>query len=160
MNHANHAIVVDASVAFKVVIQEEFTDRARALFAATLSAGRSLLGPPHLASEVTNAIYQRLRRRNITTDEANQALREFLQLPIQLIAPPELYEKAFLFARTNGLTSTYDSLYVVLAQTVEAELWTADRTLVNSVGAVAPWVRWIGTTSFSFPRTDQSGGPS
>lgn len=140
----NHAIVVDASVVFKVVIEEEFSDRARALFTSSLRVGRPLLGPPNLPSEVINAIYQRLRRRNITSDEAEQAFSEFSQLPIQLSSPFELYQRAFLFARTNQLTNTYDSLYVTLAQMMEAELWTDDRRLLAAVGPVAPWVRWIG----------------
>ena len=140
----NHITVVDASVAFKVVIEEEFSNRSEALFNANLVAGRSILGPPHLTGEVSNAIYQRLRRRNITENEADQALSRFMQLPIQLVTPPELYQRAFIFARANGLNSIYDSIYVTLAQLVNAELWTDDRRLLNSIEGVAPWVRWIG----------------
>lgn len=143
----NHAVVVDASVVVKVIIEEEFSAHAEALFTATLRARRTLIGPPHLASEVTNAIYQRLRRRNISVAEAEQALGEFLQLPIQLTAPPELFQRAFTFARTNGLSNIYDSVYVILSQMVQAELWTDDRTLLTNIGPVAPWVRWIADFS-------------
>ncbi|MCH7787759.1 MAG: type II toxin-antitoxin system VapC family toxin [Chloroflexi bacterium] len=140
----NHAIVLDASVVVKVIIEEEFSEQAETLLTANIRARRPLFGPPHLASEVTNAIYQRLRRRHITAIEAEQTLNHFLQLPIQLLAPVDLYEEAFLFARTNKLTNTYDSLYVALARILNAELWTDDRALINSVGSIAPWIRWIG----------------
>ena len=47
-------------------------------------------------------------------------------------------------ARAHGLGAIYDALYVVLAQRLDAELWTTDRNLINAVGRAAPWVRWIG----------------
>ena len=61
-----------------------------------------------------------------------------------MFATPELYTRAALFSRTNGLHTTYDSLYVVLAQMLNANLWTDDRQLLRDVEPVAPWVRWIG----------------
>lgn len=33
---------------------------------------------------------------------------------------------------------------IVLAEMLEAKLWTDDRRLINSVGEATPWVRWIG----------------
>ena len=139
----NHILVLDASVAVKVVIEEEFTNRARALIENIRRDRRLLFGPPHLASEVTNAIHQKLARRSITEAEADQALNQFLELPIHTFVTPQLYTRASLFARANGLNSTYDSLYVILAQMLDAELWTDDRQLLRDVEAVAPWVRWI-----------------
>ena len=139
----NHILVLDASVAVKVVIEEEFTAQARALIEDSRRSRRLLFGPPHLASEVTNAIHQQFSRRSITEEEADQALHQYLELPIHIFATPELYTRASLFSRTNGLRSTYDSLYVILAQMLNANLWTDDRQLLRDVEPVAPWVRWI-----------------
>ena len=44
----------------------------------------------------------------------------------------------------QGLPTTYDSLYVVLAALLQAESWTDDRRLLTNLGPNAPWVRWIG----------------
>lgn len=142
----SEAIVIDASVALKWLLPEEHAELAQALLEESLRARRPILGPPHLPSEVTNAVYQRLRRRNdgLTLDQAQRALTQFLRLPIQFLTPPDLYQQAFAFARTHQLKSIYDSLYVVLAQMVEAELWTDDQALLRSLGAEASWVRWIG----------------
>ena len=140
----NHILVLDASVVVKVVIEEEFTDRARALVADSRRARRLLFGPANLASEVTNAIHQKATRRSITAAEADQALNQFLALPIHVFATPELYTRASLFTRAHGLNTTYDSIYVVLAQMLDAELWTDDRQLLRDVQAAAPWIRWIG----------------
>lgn len=144
----NHAVVVDASVAIKRVLSEEFTEQSRALFSSSLDARRPVLAPPHLKSEVTNGFYQRLRTtvatRRITEAEADRALAAFLSLPITILAPEDLYLRAFVFAKTHRLSNIYDSLYVVLAHMTNTELWTGDRRLLNSLGTAAPWVRFIG----------------
>jgi predicted nucleic acid-binding protein len=143
----NHAVVVDASVALKRVLAEEFTEQSRALFAQSLQDRRPLVAPPLLPSEVANALYQRLHTtvpsRRLTEAEADGALAAFLHLPITLLAPDDLYFRAFEFAKTHRLPSVYDSVYVVLAQMLNTELWTADQRLLNSVPTSAPWVRSI-----------------
>lgn len=150
----NHAVVVDASVVLCRLLPEEHTERARALFEDSLRDRRPILAPPHLASEVTNAIYQRLRRRreprfHITEPEADLVLRTFLMLPIQLISPTNLYQEAYVLAKTDDISSIYDALYVVLARILHTELWTGDHRIYSAVRAVAPWVRFIGDYSLS-----------
>jgi predicted nucleic acid-binding protein len=142
----NQAVVVDASVAVKWVLAEELTEQARALLRE--SARRPILAPPHLSSEVTNALYQRVRttdpKKHISELEAQEALSHFLRFRIEFSAPAALYQQALGFAQTHRLSHTYDSLYVILAQLVGTELWTGDKRLINAVGSVAPWVRFIG----------------
>lgn len=142
-------LAVDASVAVKwVLTTESFTAHAQALLARTRQAGGGVVGPPHLPGEVANALYQRVRSqepaRHITDAEAREALTTFLRIPVTLLGPAELYERAFTFARTYTLPSLYDSLYVVLAQLLGTDLWTADRRLLDALGSNAPWVRFIG----------------
>ena len=59
-------------------------------------------------------------------------------------SPPGLYLGAFAFAKTHHQRGIYDVLYVVLAQELGTELWTADLALIVAIGSTAPWVRWIG----------------
>jgi predicted nucleic acid-binding protein len=142
------AVVVDASVAVKWVLPEARTDRAQALMAASIQARQRLVGTPHLAIEVVNAIFQRRRRgppeERLSEAEADQALARFLAFPLELLSPASLYEQAFAFARTHRLSNVYDSAYVVLAQLLNTTLWTADETLLNALGTAAPWVRFLG----------------
>jgi predicted nucleic acid-binding protein len=144
----NHAVVVDASVALKWVLFEEFTHQARALYEAALTAHRPFLVPPHFFSEVTSGLYQRTRTReparHLTEDEAHEAFTRFSRFQVQTAAPERLYERAFLFAREHRLASLYDSIYVVLAELMEIQLWTADQRLFATASPVAPWIRWIG----------------
>jgi predicted nucleic acid-binding protein len=142
----NHAYVVDASVAVKWVLNEEFSELARALLQDSRRSLRPLFAPPHMASEVSNAIYKHLvLYGDITQEEADGALTGFVSWPpVQFLAPPGLYQGAFVFARANGLPNLYDSLYVILAQLLDAEFWTDDRQLIRRVGSAAPWIRWLG----------------
>jgi predicted nucleic acid-binding protein len=141
-------LVVDASVALKWVLFEEFTNQARGLYEAALQARRPFLVPPHFFSEVTSALYQRTRTReptrHLSEDEAYEAFVRFSRFHVQPAAPEQLYERAFVFARDHRLASLYDSIYVVLAQLMDIQLWTADRRLFSTASPVASWVRWIG----------------
>lgn len=147
MSGPRSAIVIDANVAVKWVIDEESTNRARDLLENSRRERRPLVGPPMLTSEVVNVIYQRLRSRDpdrhVTQAEAERALTEFLNIPIQLLAPAGLYEEGFALARDRGLTNIYDGLYVVLAEMLGVEMWTADQILLKALGPDAPWVRAI-----------------
>ncbi len=136
----SRAIVVDASVAVKWVLVEELSDRAHALLQEARRVRRRLVAPPHLPAEVTNALYQRLRRHDLSEQEAQEALETYLDFEIDLLDPPGLYQKAFNLSTTYALPSTYDSLYLALADTLEAAFWTNDRRLID---ARVPWARPI-----------------
>ncbi|MBI3973521.1 MAG: type II toxin-antitoxin system VapC family toxin [Chloroflexi bacterium] len=143
-NQGNLGIVLDASVGLKLVLDEEHRERAQALFRQHLQARTPVLGPPLLFGEVTNALHQRARRTTLTQEEAREALETFLSFPIQQIQPEGIYERALAFAASNQIRSVYDCIYVVTAQRLGVELWTADQNLLNALGSAAPWVRWIG----------------
>jgi predicted nucleic acid-binding protein len=140
----NHAVAIDASVAVKLFVEEEYSNQARDLLKSSWQAGTPVIAPPHFRSEVTNAIYQRLRRSDLTEDEAAEAIRLFLRTEITVFGPLDLYRRAFDFARANDVTSIYDSLYIVLARVLNTELWTADQRLVSRVREATSAVRWIG----------------
>jgi predicted nucleic acid-binding protein len=141
-------VVVDANVAVKWVLPQTHSDRAQKLYEDTVMARDRLIGPPLFVSEVLNTIYQHRRsqdpRWRISEEEAEAALARFLALPVLLVAPARLYEQAFRFARDHGLTNTYDSLYVVLAQLLGVEMWTDDQVLLRALGPAVPWVKPIG----------------
>jgi predicted nucleic acid-binding protein len=140
--------LVDANVAVKWVIEQTHSDRARQLFQDTITARDRLIAPPLLPAEVVNTIYQYQRSRDprwqISAAEAEAAMERFLALPILLLAPEGLYDRAFRFTREHGLSTTYDSIYVVLAQMLGTEMWTDDQALLRTLGPTAPWVRAIG----------------
>ena len=139
------ALVVDASVAVKwVLTDEDFAREAATLLASGLRDGLRLVGPPLFMAEATNAIYQRLRRNDLTEEDADRGVAHIWSRPVAIMAPPDLTERAYRFVQAHRLANVYDSHYVVLAQELGAEFWTGDRRVFNSLNSVAPWVRWIG----------------
>lgn len=140
----NHAVILDASVVVKLFVAEEFSDLAAALVNDTLEAGLTILAPWHMRGEVANAIHKQWREGRITSDEVNQALDDFFDLPIIFLSSAELYRRVVLFARDNGQRTIYDSLYVMLAEMLGFEFWTDDRRLIESVQSNASSVRWLG----------------
>jgi predicted nucleic acid-binding protein len=141
----NHAVVVDASLAVKWVVDEPDSDRALKLHDDAVRDQRPLLSAPHFPGEVANAIYQRVRStdpsKHLDLTDAEEALDQFLAFPVELSNPPGLVREAFAFAQDRGLVSIYDALYVVLARMVAAELWTADQRLLTQLSGRAAWVR-------------------
>lgn len=137
-------ICVDASVAAKWIFTESYSDQARALLHAALEAGEHVIAPPLLPTEITNILRQRVRRGDVTPDEAQERLAAFLALPIAVYAPDTLYGRALEIAEQYNLPAAYDAHYVALAELFNAILWTDDQRLLRELGGRLPFVRWIG----------------
>ena len=137
-------ICVDASVAAKWFLQEEWADRARALLRDTLNADELIVAPSLLPYEVTNILRQRLRGdAPIPLEQAIVHLDDFLSVPIELRSPPWLHRRALILADTFGLPAAYDAHYVALAEDLDCVLWTDDRRLLRIVGDRLAFVRSI-----------------
>ena len=138
-------ICADASVAIKWLLNEERSDRARALYSAAVQTREPIVAPPLLPLEVTNILRQRMRSKDgLTLDAATQHLDDFLALQIELHNPVGLHYQALVLADALGLPATYDAHYLALAEHLGCELWTDDRRLLRNVASSLPFVRWIG----------------
>ena len=138
-------IVLDASVAVKLVFPEQHSDRALALLNATIQTGDTVLAPPLLPFEVANAIRQRMIRQGLALPRADQIMIRFLSFPITLTAPAGLYNQAIALADAHNLPAAYDAHYVALAQSQSCDLWTDDQRLIRTVGGSLSFVRAIAT---------------
>ena len=136
-------IVVDASLALKWGLQEEHSEVALELRNYWRDSAELLLAPPIFKPEITNALHQKCRRGLLAPSDAP----EILDLLVSAVAPSEpesLYKRGLALAEACGLDSTYDALYLALAEFQGCEMWTADRRFVRSVQAQFPQVRWVG----------------
>jgi predicted nucleic acid-binding protein len=138
-------ICVDASVAVKWILDEERSDRVRALYSTAVHTGEPIVAPPLLPLEVTNILRQRMRTRDsLSLVAATQHLNDFLALRIELHNPVGLHYWALVLADALGLPATYDAHYLALAEHLGCELWTDDQRLIQQVSRSLPFVRWIG----------------
>jgi len=138
-------ICADASVAIKWLLNEERSDRARALYSAAAQSREPIVAPPLLPLEVTNILRQRMRTKDgLTLDAASQHLADFLALRIEFHNPTGLHYQALVLADALELPATYDAHYLALAEHLGCELWTDDQRLMREVATSLPFVRWVG----------------
>ena len=137
--------VVDASVAAKWLLPaagEGLLDQANRLVALHVRRELQLLAPDLIEAELGNVLWKAVRRNRISQAEAENSLRNFTALAIQVIPTSDLLNQALQIGVACD-RSFYDSLHVALALTTKTELITADERLVNALGSRFP-VRWLG----------------
>lgn len=144
-----NAVVVDASIAIKWVLNEEDSNIALALLAEWIGRKTNMLAPALLAYEITNILHKKIRSGKITVDTAKNSLTQVILRALQLDLPrgPDLSIRSIEFAHRFNLPATYDSHYLALAEREGCELWTADMRLWNSIKGKLTWVRWMGEYS-------------
>src|SRR5258708_34423436 len=82
-----NAIIVDASVVLKWVIDEDNSAKATAVLSRWFIAGTVILAPVLLIYEVTNAINQHVRRGELFLDDARHTLDNALLVFLELDSP-------------------------------------------------------------------------
>jgi predicted nucleic acid-binding protein len=143
-------IVVDATVAVKLVFAEDDSALAFELVASQLVAREELVAPDLLRYELTNVVRQRVRRGELTAERAPVVLETLLGLRIQYKPWPRdepwgLHARAFALAEEFDLPAAYDAHYIALAETLGCDLWTADARLVRAVAGRLAFVRALDT---------------
>jgi predicted nucleic acid-binding protein len=136
-------VVVDASLATKWLVNEEGTGTAVAILERWADREMIIAAPPLLLIEVTNALYKRVRRAELTLSDAATLLRQLLELGIALGSTEMLHQSALEWADRLGLPATYDSYYLALADSLGCEFWTADERLYNTVKDRITWVHYL-----------------
>ena len=122
------AFVVDACVAVKWFLDEEYKDDAVHL----LGRQYELHAPDFLFLEFDSVLCKMIRNGLITEAESDKARDTFTSIPIKFYADKSLRETAYSIANQTRC-SIYDGLYVALAVFLNKRLVTADRRLFNSM---------------------------
>jgi predicted nucleic acid-binding protein len=135
-------VAVDASLAAKVVFAEQYSVETTTLFGLWARSEFQPVAPPLIIEELTNSVYKRLRKADMSPGDALDALAMLLELDIEVrdVGPAQ----ALSLAHEHHLPTAYDGFYLALAQDQACEFWTADERLYNSVHHRMPWVHWIG----------------
>ena len=129
--------VVDASVACKCFVAEPGSDDAEALIAR----GPVLLGPDLIAPEVFNVAWAKLRRGEITGEQARAMVAGLPDLLDEFVPPVQLIGRAMEIASALAHPA-YDCCYVALAEQRGIPMVTDDRRLLARLAAT-PWARLV-----------------
>jgi predicted nucleic acid-binding protein len=122
------SLVVDASVAAKVFFEEPGSEQARA---AVMRAER-LIAPDWILLEVASIAVKKVRRREISKDQAAAVMADLPDLIDQLYPATDLIDGGVAMAY-HAMTSTYDGVYAALAQQQDITLITADKRLAAAL---------------------------
>lgn len=85
-------------------------------------------------AEVGNAIWKKVRRRELTARQARDLATDILHVAVETVPVRGLIEDACGIAVTTSLT-VYDATYVALAVRLETTVITADERLVRAAAS-------------------------
>ena len=137
-------VVVDASLAFKWLVSEENSDKARAISRSWANEGIQAAAPYLMPVELTNALHRRVMRGELSVEDAIRLLEYLLASGIELRDDPDLHARALQLASQLRQGAVYDAHYLALADILGCEFWTADERFYRAAALVSQSVRWIG----------------
>lgn len=135
-------IVLDTGVLVKVVVQEEDSPKAVALFDAAVEGSYRLLAPDFMAIEFGNVLWKYVKRAVLREDEARRHIERFPFDHIEWLPARMLVSQAFRFALEYDI-AVYDGAFLAGAESLAVDLVTSDEGLFRNVGGRLPWVRLL-----------------
>jgi predicted nucleic acid-binding protein len=120
--------VVDASLVIKWFVPEIHFEAAR----RWLSASHDYVAPDLLFSEAGNAVWKKVRRKELEETEGRQLVMDLAQVAVETVATRSLLQDALALALIAGIT-VYDAMYLTLAVRLETEVITGDDRFANKV---------------------------
>ena len=123
------ALVVDASVGLKWVVEEEGSEAALAL------KGHDLAAPSLLRVEAANVLRTLAARRAITPAVALGLLGLLQEAPMALVEPDDALERRALEIAFELAHPIYDCVHPALAERMGHRMVTADGRLLRAVRA-------------------------
>jgi predicted nucleic acid-binding protein len=138
------SVVIDASLAVFSVLNTTHSAAAARAMDHLAQRGDVPCAPGLWWFEVTSVVHQYRFANLITETLAFQAL-ELLTGGLGVQRVDVSIRSAFDWATRLRQKAAYDGFYLVAAEQLGAELWTADRALVNNAQQIgAGWVHWMG----------------
>jgi len=132
--------VVDASVAIKWFFPEIHSDDALRL----LAQQHTLHAPDLIFSEFGNVLWKRVRKNEISKNEADATMQALLSLPMQ-VQPSHLLVTLALEIACGQNRTVYDSLYLAAAVALQFPLVTADAKFYRALnkGPFSAHLLWV-----------------
>lgn len=139
-------IVIDANLALALAVPLPYSDRVEQLFDGWREEGVQFAVPALWGYEVVSGLRKAVVADVLTKEEADSSVQHLWAFDLEEIpATIERHHRALEWAERISQKVAYDAQYLVVAEEVDAQFWTADQSLVKSATAAgADWVHWIG----------------
>lgn len=142
----DYLICVDASFIINLINSKSVDSPFIQLWETWQENSVTIIAPTLFYYEITNALYRMNQADLLSIEETEGALQDALHLGIVLYGNsqiPQLHEMAINLAKTLKLSAAYDAHYLALSKLLNAEFYTADKRLYNSVKLSLNWVNFI-----------------
>jgi len=129
---------VDASVAVRFLLVEEFSDKAERLLQMFHDDAVELKAPALVKYEVANSLWKAVKQKLIDVHEASQKFSQFMKLKLDRVELDETDCLSALAWTARNDATYYDSMYVKACEKTGAILLTADDTLYERASKAVP----------------------
>ena len=131
-------MIIDASVAFKWLINEPGSEAAMAFL-----GNSDLLAPNLMLAEIADALGKRIRRGELRAERATEMLGRVGELVVIVDERPYLKEALRFSVLLNH--SVYDCLYLAMADGLQDRVLTADARFIGKLGKLAGLATLLGS---------------
>jgi len=142
-------VVIDANVTLALFLNLPYSDSVYRLMERLKKQRQALYAPALWGYECVSGLYKAVKLGMISLAKADEALVDLDGMAVEQVMPTvEIHHAALRWAERLGQSKAYDAQYVALAESLNADLWSADQRLVNALQALgATWAHWIGEMS-------------
>lgn len=129
----NGFVCLDSSVLVKLLTWEEGSEAAAALMDEIVEKGQKVALPGFAWAEVGSVLRQKVKRNEITAEEAEEAWQTFHRLKVvTYLDGEEAPLRAWRISVAEDLPTLYDAAYLAVTElNGDCEFWTADERLVS-----------------------------
>lgn len=148
-----HEIIVDASIAVKWLVQEDYSEAAKQLLSRDTASRIRLIAPNVIVAEIGHALRRLVNRGEMQVVQAEALYDAFIRnnpmrlfpLEWQASSAQTLAQAAMRLGNLH-ICSFYDALYIALTTERQGTLVTADRRLYEKPLPLQPKqeIVWIG----------------
>jgi len=142
-------IVVDANLCIALTIPLPYSEAAAKQWLFWETNRVPIYAPLLWEYEIVSALRKAIAVELISKKQAENAFQSLLVLGVARSTPdPDLHRLALQWAERANQMVAYDSQYLALAETLQADFWTADKRLFDSLKSKKlNWLHWIGQIS-------------
>lgn len=136
-------LVIDANVAIKWVLPEVYSDLALSILDNDQD---ELLVPDFFFAEITNILWKRIQRKELSLEKAQENLEDIKQIDFKVFDSYDLAAQALEIA-VQVNQAIYDCIYLSLAINHDCRMITADERSINAMqqNLNTDSVVWLGS---------------